>query len=423
MDHLNIFNPYKNKSNYHEDELTRSFLILVKNIPVVQVMFFEMIRKEMSEYNLDSIAAGDLSVEEVYTQLSNSNELFTNCMVEGRNLLSIIISDDKLEKEATVENASRQARYDGVILCSPSWLFIIENKPSRDNIWLGQLNPNVSQDTDIKILEKPCCLSWRKIISVLNSLVQNNMVSGIEKVLIDNFIEYVDNEYSWINPYTTFSVCKGNPYLLNKRCISVLGNYKIHGTRAEVKYHKGWKYYIDSGRNTVKQIAMDANKTDSGWTIDLWMYAGDTMNSARETFERLDKSKLLALQSEGFEISSNFHISYRSSNLLWFAGSLSIEEYLDYWKKEYVNLKQVKRQDFQSLFDELEKNKLIVPEDRSIIQEKILNKNYDKLNICPGFLMEYSWDSRTAINLDQRNKFEEDFTEKVKKAFGVIGGI
>ena len=61
MDHLNLFNAYKNKSNNHEDELTRSFLILLKNIPLLQVMFFEMVRKEMSQYNIDSISSGDVA--------------------------------------------------------------------------------------------------------------------------------------------------------------------------------------------------------------------------------------------------------------------------------------------------------------------------------------------------------------------------
>lgn len=135
-----------------------------------------------------------------------------------------------------------------------------------------------------------------------------------------------------------------------------MGNLNIGGKTTEVKYHRGWKYYIESGRNTIKQIALDENKIDGDWTIDLWMYAGDTMNSAKETFEKIDLDNLFNLRKQGFEISKNFHISYRSSNLLWFDGSLSIDEYIRFWKKEYVNLKQIKRSDFNNLFDKLEKN-------------------------------------------------------------------
>lgn len=423
MDHLNVFNSYKNKANNHEDELTRCFLILVKNIPMVQAMFFEMVRREMSDIDIGSIASGELSIEEVHTQLSNANDVFSGGIIEGRTLISIIISDDKLNSEAKVENDSRQARYDGVILGSPSWLFIVENKPSKDDIWLRQLNPNISDDADVTIMDKPCCLSWRGILSGLNSIIQNNMASGAEKMLVEDFIEYVDNEYSWLNPYTSFSVCKGNLYLLNKRCISVMADYKIKGMNPEVKYHKGWKHYIESGRNTIKQIALDANEHSSDWGIDLWLMAGDTMNAAKESFEKLEVDKLLELQKMGFKISKNFHIAYRSSNLLWFDGKLPLEDYVRFWKEEYKNLKQVKRPDFNDLFDKLEKKGIIVPEDRSMIQEKILNKNYDKLNICPGFLMKYEWNGETAIKLDKSSKFEEDFKNKVEAAFDAIGGI
>jgi hypothetical protein len=423
MDHLNLFNSYKNKSNNHEDELTRSFLILIKNIPMVQVMFFEMVRSEMSDINIDSIAGGELSIEEVYTQLSNTNNIFNEGIIEGRTLLSIIISDDKLNSQTKVQNDTRQARYDGVILADPSWLFIIENKPLRDNIWLRQLNPNISEDADVSIIEKPCCLSWRGILSRLNSIIQNKMVNGVEKLLIEDFIEYVDNEYPWLNPYTNFGVCKGNLYLLNKRCISIMGSYKIKGVNPEVKYHKGWKHYIESGKNTIKQIALDANEYSSDWGIDLWMIAGDTMSAARETFEKLDVDKLLELKKIGFKISTNFHLAYRSSNLLWFDGILSVEEYIRFWKKECKKLQQAKRVNFNNLFDELEKNHIIVAEDRSTIQEKILNKNYDKLNICPGIMMKYTWNSETAVRLDKSNKFEEDFKNKVDAVFEAIGGI
>lgn len=423
MDHLNIFNSYKNKSNNHEDELTRSFLILIKNIPMVQVMFFEMVRKEMKDISIDSIASGDLSIEEVYTQLSNTNDIFSEGIIEGRTLLSIIISDEKLDFKVKVQNDSRQARYDGVILGNPSWLFIIENKPLKDNIGLRQLNPNISDDSDVLIIDKPCCLSWKDIISGLTSIIQNKMASGAEKILIEDFVEYVDNEYPFLNPYTNFSVCKGNQYLLNKRCVSVMSNYKIKGVDVEVKYHKGWKHYFESGKKTIKQIALDANEYSTGWGVGLWLYAGDTMNSARETFEKINIDKLLELQNQGFILSKNFHIAYRSSNIIGFEGTLSFEEYVRFWKKEYTNLKQAKRADFNKLFDELERNYIIVPEDRSIIQEKILSKNYDKLNICPGFLLKYTWNGEKAISLDKSNRFEEDFRNKVETAFSVVGGI
>lgn len=355
MNHLNIFHPYKNKPHHHEDELTRSFLILLKNIPVVQMMFFEMVQQEMKDTEAESITLRNLSIEEMYTQKSSEDRSFLS-KIEGRKLVSIIISDDKLETDATVKNDDRLARYDGVVLCnsnSDSWVFIIENKPSKENIWLRQLNPNVREEQEINIISKPCCLSWRDIIASLNSLIQNRMFYGFELQAVEDFLEYVDETFPQLNPYTSFEVCKGNIDLLNKRCRAIMANCEINGEKREVKYHRGWKYYIESGVNTVKQIALDANESKNGFTIDLWLHAGDTMSSARETYSKLNKDKLLKLEEKGFELSNNFHVSYRSRNLLWLKNSpLTFEKYIDFWLTQYreKKIKQIKRKDFNNYF-------------------------------------------------------------------------
>ncbi|MEY9975686.1 hypothetical protein [Lysinibacillus sp. RC79] len=427
MDHLNVFNAYKNKAHHHEDELTRTFLILVKNIPSVQIMFLELVRQELLNFDLkrdeqiESIAIGDLTVESVSTQLGNTNELFRGAATEGRKVVSIIISDDKLNMETKVENDSRGARYDGVIFADPGWLFIVENKPLRDNIWLRQLNPSFLEEVGVKIVEQVCALSWRTVIERLNMIVQNAMVSGLEKQLIEDFIEYVDHEFSYLNPYTQFAVCKGNQYLLNKRCVAILEAMKINGENAVVDYHRGWKHYAESKKNTVKQIALDSSVEGDDWSIHLWLYAGDTMYSSKNTYSNLDIEKVKDLFNIGFKLSSNFHVSYRSSNLLWFDGKLTFEEYIQYWKKNALTLRQSKREEFIDLFQSFENSGMILPEDQHRIQEKILCKNYDRLNVCPGFVMKYTWTREEASKLDQRNQFLEDLKEKIKIAFEAIG--
>jgi len=420
MDHLNVFNAYKSKSNVHENELTRIFLILIKNIPMLQMMFFDMIKNEMREDDFSSIITDELFMESVYTQLSNNNEIFTTGILDGRSLISVIISDDKLESSEPIMNSDRKARYDGVILCKPGWVFIIENKPSKNNIWLGQLNPNTNK-REISIIQKPCCLSWRKIITRINLLISNDMIHGVEKTLTEDFIEYVDEKYSVINPYTNFSVCKDDKYLLDKRCILAMNSLKINGIPDNVLYHKGWKHYIPSGKSTIKEIALDSTFNGTDWSIDLWMVVGDSMNSARESFKKLDINKLDKLKTNGFIISKNFHVSYRSSNLLWFTGGLNTEEYITYWKQNIGNLRQAKRIEFESMFLDFEKLKLILDTDQTIFKEKILSKNYDKLNICPGFLIKYTWSSQIAINLDFSNSFDVDFKDKVNQVFEIFG--
>ena len=125
MDRLNVFNVYKDKELNHEDVLTRSFLILLKNISAVQAAFFELIRNKMPDIGLESFALGKLSISEIYTQTTS------NGLLKGKQeykILSVVISDDEYSNSHVVQESSRNARYDGVVICDPSWIFIIENK-------------------------------------------------------------------------------------------------------------------------------------------------------------------------------------------------------------------------------------------------------------------------------------------------------
>ena len=75
MERLNFFNPFKDKDITHEDVLTRNFLLLLKNIPAVQIAFFELIKQKLPTIGLESISMGQLSVSEIYTQVTSGNLL------------------------------------------------------------------------------------------------------------------------------------------------------------------------------------------------------------------------------------------------------------------------------------------------------------------------------------------------------------
>lgn len=226
INHLNVFNPFRNKTNYHEDELTRAFLIVLKNIPIAQSAFIDMIREEMARMGCDLILPSFSEVEakmrSIETQITHHNKLFEE--MGGRRLISIIISDKKLYADKEVTPSSRGARYDGVLVYDPSWLLIIENKPDINNIWLEQLDPNVAEDIEIE--EKPVSLSWSSIITRLSSLVEKDYIDGLEKVLLEDFFEFIDKEFPQLNPFYKFAVCKDNKYLLTKRCISIWSKYR-----------------------------------------------------------------------------------------------------------------------------------------------------------------------------------------------------
>lgn len=405
MNRLNFFNPFLEKEATHEDVLTRNFLILVKNIPTVQIAFLELIRSTVPDAQLESIALGELVVTDVTTQVVSGGML---AGTQECSIMSVYISDDKLITTHSVEASERNARYDGVIKCDPSWVFIIENKPYVGNAWIEQLDPNKEDASGNIVLEKPCCLSWRDILFILGNILEHNLASSIETIVIEDFLNYVNENFSWLNPFNRLGLCKGNKGLIDKRCGVVIESCFAG---KELKYHKGWKSYIDTSREdyVVKQVALDTDER----SITLWMYGGDTMNSARSMYCTLDLEKMKKLIEEGYEIESNFHLSFRSSNLAWFKSAMNVVDYAKYWK-EQTKINQVNKEEVENYCKCLGENKVLV-EDKELLVTKILSKQYKKINVCPGIFFGFNWPIEEAIQLDNEGRFVNECKEKIRR--------
>ncbi len=418
MDRLNVFFPFESKKIYHEDVLTRNFLILLKNIPLLQVSFFELVRKNLAEKNveIESIAMGQLTLSAVYTQVDDSSSVLSE--ISDVQLVSIIISDEEFKTDHIVKNSDRHARYDGLFICEPSIVFTLENKPYHGNIWENQLDPNTDDLENVTVLPTPCTLSWREMILLLNNLIEKDVLTPLERTVINDFIEYVDMNYEWLNPYKSFHLCKSKEYLLNKRCCEIMRAYP-----AELLYHKGWTYYINIGSYFIKEFALNSSVNGDSWEINLWMYVGDFMNSAKASYDHVDFEKLLNLEKDShYSLAPNLHFSPRQQGLVWCKASMAFADYISFWKEQYNagEIRQIQREEFDTYLDYLEKNKQINKNEIEEFHKKIASKKYSKVNLCPGFLIKYTWKKEEAIELDKKGEFENSFRSVIKNTLDVF---
>ena len=415
MNHMNIFHNYNSLNISHENMLTRSFLILVNLIPLYRMSFFDLINKTMESNNdYIKVSTFDLNDTEVETQIE-ATTLKNRSDISDLNVLSILISNEKYNNIDKVEEDDYGHIYDGIVKTQNN-LFIIENKPSVSNVWREQLNLNIDSKKGNKIVNEICSLKWSDIINFSNLLVKGELISPLERKLIEDFLNYIDSNYSWLNAYDRFDLCKNDEYLLNKRCANIMS--KLYDG-AEVLHHKGWYDYVNVNNDAIKQIALHSNNSDDSNYIELIMVAGDSMNRALKMFNYIDKDKALLLQKEGFKVENNFHFSFMNTNLVWPKSDIDILEYIDYWKKVVSKnqLYQVSRKDnkneFIDYYNKLLKAGIVKKEDLSNFMDVIVNKEYKTINVCPSITFKYSWNKEEAIDLDIRGKFIDDFKVKV----------
>lgn len=419
MNKLNFFSPCKTRMDNNEDELIRAFFISLKYIPDLQSIFFNLTNEKASESIPNKLFAQNTSIEEFFYQVRTTDKLFNSEMFEDKTFAHVVIIDDQSPNKDFAGN-TLEKQFNGILFTNNNFVIIIENNPGEERIWLDKIKSVIPETKNTDVISHTLHLSWKGIISRINTLVNSNKLNGLQKTLIKDFLEFIESEYKWINPYTTFHSCENDLGQLNKRCVYALSTFD---STSEIMYQDDSRPFIYSGKKTVEKLYLDVNHLDSNWAVNLWMYAGASIGSAYTTYENLDLNRLFELGKKGYTISKNIIIQHENDNLLVFKGNLFLEEYLRFWKNEYKIIEEHKIVDLMDIINTLQHRHILLPEETSKIKELVSTGNFEKLSISPGFLVKYTWNSKTAKVLDKINQFNEDFESKVTEVFNVIGNV
>jgi hypothetical protein len=333
LERLNYFHPFQSKSPWHEDQLTRAFLVVVRLVPLALFVFLDLVRDKQEAQGaankLPSMTELLTSDFKLYTQTSSVPQ-------SAGRLVSVLMTDENWTPENAVQNSDRGARYDGVLCFDPTWIIVIENKPYSKNIWAEQVNPCLPEPNEIEIGEdeKAVVLLWADVVKRLTALLDVNAVGGAERHLIEDFLEFVDDHFDYLNPYDTFGHCKSSRMLMERRCKRILESIAPE----RVQWQQEWStWYIElTPSYPVKMCGLyPEGAADDVHSIELAMYPGDTMNQARAFFNYLalhGADRFSNLRNSNWTVEPNFHFSFIRRGLGHKVTTLlSLDDYLRYW--------------------------------------------------------------------------------------------
>jgi hypothetical protein len=416
MSRLNCFNPYDSKASSHEDHLTRAYLVVLKHSSHAFFTFIEYCRSKHK-------TSGDEKPISVNDYLEQGWEFETqkgNPVINTNYLLSILITDSHIKATGTsIQSSERNARYDGIITFGSNLTMVIENKPRSGNVWFGQLNPsrqNLADDTIV--YSNPIILAWKEIIKQLNHLLTVPTISGYEKIMIEDFLSYVDKSFPHLNPYDSFQQCKGNTELINRRINNLLKS--ISSDESKVYYHKNGSSYIQTPYHQIERICLSVNQNEKEYSIELGLYFGDTQRQAIAFYK--SDPKISHLKETEWGCYPNFHVSFMTTGLVWIPSDDS-EHYLNFWKDNVEEIYQQKRDDVPKCFKRLADEKVInmTKEAEEQLGKKFYKTAMPTLNICPGFGIIYEVNSSNAEELDKSGKLKFILGEKIKEGLKVVG--
>ena len=337
-------------------------------------------------------------------------------------MLSILITDSQIKTAgSSVQPSERNARYDGIITYGSNLTMVIENKPRSGNVWFDQLNPaqqNLADDTIV--YSNPAVLEWKEIIKQLNHLKTVSTISGYEGIMIEDFLDYIDDNFPHLNPYDSFHQCKRNKELLNRRIENLLK--AISSDENLVKCHHGhfFSYYIQTPYREIERICLGLSGEGNESLINLDLCFGDSQRQASSFYK--SNPNISHLQNTKWRVSPNFHVSFMTSNLVRFESEDS-EHYLQFWKDNVKEIHQQKKEDVPKYLKWLVDEKVITMPKEA--EEKLKKMFYDTvmqtLNICPGFELNYTFNISEAEELDKSGELKVILAEKIKEGLKVVG--
>jgi hypothetical protein len=399
-DHLNFFAPYEGAVAWHENQLTRALLVVLKYSPLAHQIWLRFVapRQELS----------DLSKATFGTQRQRVLESETH-VPDGESVvgISVFLAPDAEIVDASVESSDRNQILDGVVTYGTELVVVIENKITfgapTDQPHLINLHGSA-----VKFAPTPVSVSWQRLLGAFVGLVERDLVTGAERLLISDFLELVEEYFPQIGPYSSLVQCGNGHFRIERRLDTVIGE-AVGTTRGK---GPGWRDLSGTRRLMMARLKL----SDDDVSVYLQMYPGDALGQSRAFYgDPSVVAAVLALKSEGWNISPNFHWGFMATGYAWMNSSLSVEEYCAYWISTIGDTREVGRGDWESYWARLEADRIVEPDAKALFDTEFTKSKRQKASPRPGLSCEYSWELVEAKRLDAAGKLVERVRERINQ--------
>lgn len=404
--HMNVFEPYVSKAAHHEDALTRAFLLVLRGVPVAHAAWLGLVDRAHR-------AAGGSGVPWLH-ELGTPTVRTQTAQVEGhvKRVISLVQTDEIYFKDGDAAASERRQVLDGVVTYDEALAIVVENKPRRENIWDGQLDINVP--AGVVLDPKSACVTWKDIVSAWGGLLEAGHLGSAESVLLGDFLDYVEEHFAHLRPYSKVALCGHDEGRLKRRCRMLLQSM---AGEQHVQYHRGWSWFILLAEGqSARQVGLMPKRGSDGLALVAEIDPGDTMGQAKKLYENCALDEVLSLRDHGWTVEPNLHVAHMTLNLLWTHTTLPIDAFWRFWVENPKWLRQCSRDRFEETFTSLVANGLASEADRAAYQAKVVTTRRETFNMCPGLTLRWRVRLDDAAVMDQRGQLEGNARAAIERA-------
>jgi hypothetical protein len=158
--------------------------------------------------------------------------------------------------------------------------------------------------------------------------------------------------------------------------------------------------------------------------IILSCYPADTVGQARRFYTSVHTADFLALaDSPGFDVKPYLKGGFVSTGICWSEPILRPDECLAFWMDHYDSIRQYRREEFLMLFDFLNRERILAPQDRGTFEQHFSGTQRSRLNLCPGWEVSFHWPEANFSRLcrDNRSRLISEIRSRMAQAMATWG--
>jgi len=218
--HLNVFEPYRELSSHHEDQLTRAAMIVLRMVPLAR----ETLLRAIGEGSLSGLPECSLDMQATHVVDPAPAGGEEQAPARGR-LVSVFLTPD-IEPFPLAEEVSetdRGPRFDGVLRFDPELVVVVESKvcrrwARRDGHRAAELNLRGARFGE----RRTCLLPWHDLLESWMRLIELDLLSTAERSLVQDMLDYAHRDFAHLLPFGSLRRAGSDPTRRQRRLRSLL---------------------------------------------------------------------------------------------------------------------------------------------------------------------------------------------------------
>jgi hypothetical protein len=388
--HLNVFVPYCLPPN-HEDQLTRAAMIVLRSVPQAA----EELLLRIGAHSLGQLPAMEIDMQ--------AKSVATGSEVD--ELVSVFLTPDQEQSENHgfgVTHSDRAQRLDGVLRFEPAMVVVVESKVyERRDAWQAH---NINLDGVTASSSRVVVLRWHDLIGDWLRLLEGNVLSLAERILINDLLDLADLEFPMTMPFSSLRLADGHQDRLMRRLRVLM--LEATGIAVEPKIYDHAHVRLDTalGTQSLQRAALGREDSSEDSRLILAVWPGELKAQAQRLYSNQRAQAVASLANEdGWEVVGTPHLAFRNAKAdkRWYLTTrVGADEYATIWEENFKQVGGHRAEELPKLLDWLLDQRLASKSDldgRDQFERVLAGR---PIHLRAGLRVQRSWTWEEALRLD-----------------------